>query len=65
MEANVDTENAKIEYVDIQKTKATLYQKENVIHLVWTTKDNTALTWLMGESVSQDDLLRVANELKY
>ncbi len=64
-EAKVDTEDAKIEYVKIQGAEAMLVQKENVVQLVWAAKSDTALMVIIGEGTAVDDLLRVADELKY
>lgn len=61
----MDTEDAKIEYVKIQGAEAMLVQKENVVQLVWAAKSDTALMVIIGEGTAVDDLLRVADELKY
>lgn len=61
----VDTENAEIEYVDVNGIKAMLIEKDTDLQLVWTEKDNSAFITLMGTGIAQDDLIRIANNLKY
>lgn len=61
----VDTEDAEVEYVEVQGSQAMLIKKENNIQIVWAAKDNTVFIALSGEGVGQEDLIHVANELKY
>lgn len=61
----VDTEDAKTKDIEVQGTKAMLAEKENEVRVVWTIKDGTALIGIVGEGIDRDDLLRVANGLKY
>ncbi|MCI8475000.1 MAG: DUF4367 domain-containing protein [Oscillospiraceae bacterium] len=61
----VDTEGAEVGYVDINDGKAMLINKGNELQIVWATKNNAAFIGIIGEGIDQEDLIRVANELKY
>lgn len=61
----VDTEEAEVSYVEIHGTQAMLVEKGNELQLVWAIKDNTAFFGLIGTSVAEEDLVQVANGLKY
>lgn len=61
----VDTENAEIEYVEVNGIEAMLIEKDITLQLVWTEKDNTAFITLFSTGISQDDLIHVANSLKF
>lgn len=62
---SVDTEDAEIEYVDINGERAMLISKENELQLVWATDDNTGFVGLIAFGMCQDDLIHVANDLIY
>lgn len=61
----VDTENATIEYVEIGGIEAMLISKDTELQLVWAAKDNTVFIAVEGSGVTPDDLIRVADNLKY
>lgn len=42
-----------------------LINKGNELQIVWATKNNAAFIGIIGEGIDQEDLIRVANELKY
>ena len=58
----VDT---KTKSVKIQEADAILAEKEDGIQIAWTAKDNTVLIGVWGEGIDREDLLQVADGLKY
>lgn len=65
---NIDTEDAEIEYIEIQGCQAMLIKKEsesNELSIAWITEDNSAFVTIYGESVDREDLIHVANSLIY
>lgn len=64
-EIGVDTEDAEIEYVEVDGMKAMLIRKNGKLHLVWPSKDNTMFLAVDGTQIAQDDLIHVANSLNY
>ena len=61
----VDTENAEIEYVEVNGIAAMLIEKDAGIQLVWTEKDNSVFVTLFGTGITRDDMIRIANSLEY
>lgn len=61
----VDTEGIEVKYVYIHDARAMLIEKENECQLTWTTKNNTAFICLISLGMESDDLIHIANELKY
>lgn len=62
---SVDTEDAKTENIDIDGAQAMLVTKGDEQQIVWGTTDKTAFIWVLGTGVTRDELIHVANELKY
>lgn len=62
---SIDTEDADVEYIGIQGSQAMLIKKGNEIQIAWAAKDNTLFVILIGTGVGREDLIHVANELKY
>lgn len=60
----VDTENAEVEYVEINGIEAMLIEKDISLQLVWAEKSKAAFITLFSVGISQDDLIDVANGLK-
>lgn len=63
--ANIDTENADVEYVPVKNTQAMLVHKENTLQLVWSAKDNSIFISILGTELTQEDIIHIANELQY
>ena len=63
--ANIDTENADVEYVPVKNTQAMLVHKENTFQLVWSAKDNSIFISILGTELTQEDIIHIANELQY
>jgi len=61
----VDTEDAKVSHLEIQGSQAMLVEKESGLQLVWATEDNTAFIGIIGIGVTQEELVQVANGLRY
>lgn len=61
----IDTEDAEIEYVDINGGQAMLVRKEDELQLVWATNNNVAFIGIIGTGVEPEGLIKVANELRY
>lgn len=61
----IDTEDAEVEYVNINDGQAMLVKKEDELQLVWTTNNNAAFIGIIGTGVESKDLIKVANELRY
>lgn len=65
---SIDTEDAEIEYIEIQGCQAMLIKKENELDelsIAWITEDNSAFVTVHGESVDREDLIHIANCLIY
>lgn len=62
---SLDTEDAEVEYIDIQGSQATLITKENILQLVWPANENTIFIGIIGSGMDREDLIQVANELIY
>lgn len=63
--AGIDTEDAKVEYILLQNSKAMLVTKGTELHLVWGAKNNTVFIDIVGSNISQADIIHIANELHY
>lgn len=61
----IDTEGAAVEYIELQGYQVMQVEKEQIVQLVWTAKDNTLLISVIGEGVEKDVVLRVAEHLSY
>lgn len=62
---SADTENAETEGVQINGIQATLIKKDRELQLVWGTDDQTAFIQIVGAGITSEELIHVANELKY
>lgn len=62
---NIDTEDALIEYIDIHGLKAMLVEKDGDYILIWATYDKDGFISMVGSGVSKNDVIRVAEDLKY
>lgn len=62
---SVDTEAADVEYVDVQGAQATLVRKESELQLVWSVREGAAFIGLFSFGIEPEELIRVANELRY
>ena len=62
---SVDTENARTEDTEINGAKALLIEKDNERQLIWGTSDKAAFIHLIASNVTEADILRIAQHLKY
>lgn len=62
---SVDTENAEVEYIEINGYRAMLIRKGEVLQLLWPAKGNTIVVGIITEGVNEEDFLHIANELAY
>lgn len=62
---SADTEYAETEHIKISEIEATLIQKENETQIVFGVQNDKAFIQLVGYGISDDELIRVATELKY
>lgn len=62
---SVDTEDAAVEHIEIHGAQAMLITKGDVQQLVWLTTDKSAFIQVLGIEVSRDELIHVAQELRY
>lgn len=62
---SVDTEYAETQNIQVQGQQAMLILKGETVQIVWTLPDNSAFIQLIGTGMKSDDLIRVANEIKY
>ena len=62
---SVDTEDAVTEYVDIHGNKVLLISKERSLQLIWGIENPAAFIQIIGEGVSREDILHVADQLIY
>lgn len=63
--ASVDTEDAEVEYIQIQGYKAMLVKKGTYWQLVWSANDNTVFVSIISSNISREDIIHIANELQY
>lgn len=63
--AGIDTENANVEYIQIQGSKAMLVKKGTESQLVWSVNQNSAFVGIVGSNISRTDMIHIANELQY
>ena len=62
---SVDTENAETEGVQINGIQATLIKKDHELQLVWGTEDQAAFIQIIGTGTTSEELIHMANKLKY
>lgn len=63
--ASIDTEDADVEYIQIQGSKAMLVQKGTESQLVWSANQNSVFVGIVGSNLSRTDIIHIANELQY
>lgn len=63
--SGVDTEDAEVEYIPIQDSKAMLVTKGTELQLVWSANDNTVFVGVIGSNISRADIVHIASELHY
>lgn len=61
----IDTEHAEAEYVQIQDLQAMLVRKADTIQLVWAAQDNSIFITVWGAGMDQQDIVHIAEKLKY
>jgi len=63
---NLDTEGlTSSEVLDVNGEEARLYQKDDLLQIIWQPTDRTAFVALSGEGVSREDMLQIAKHLEY
>lgn len=62
---SIDTENAKTKDVEILGLQALFTEKENERQIAWGTSDKMAFIHLIASNVTEADLVRIAEKLKY
>lgn len=62
---SVDTEDAEVQTIKIDGEQASLVKKGDEQQIVWSTPDKAAFLWIIGTGVSKEDLIHVAEQLKY
>lgn len=62
---SIDTEDAEVDYIEVQGSQAIWVNKNGEQQMVWTTNDKSAFISLVAEGISRDDLIRIAEDLKY
>ena len=64
---SMDTQNAKINYKEINGTPATFIYKADEIQIIWEGKidDKTVFLRILGSGVDEADLIHVASEITY
>lgn len=60
----VDTEDAEISYVPIRGKSALVSEKDNYVILTWAEPENATFYCITGESVSKDDVIKVAQNIQ-
>lgn len=61
----IDTENADVEYIEINGLQAMLVKKGDECQLAWTAKNGMVFFYVMGIGVNQADLTCIAEALTY
>lgn len=62
---SLDTENAQANTKIINGKPATFIEKDGELQLIWATKDETTFIRVLGFGVTEEDLIHVANTVKY
>ncbi|MPM11102.1 hypothetical protein SDC9_57441 [bioreactor metagenome] len=62
---SADTESAETEGVQINGIQATLIKKDRELQLAWGTKDQSAFIQIIGTGITGEDLIHMANKLKF
>ncbi|WP_312612129.1 DUF4367 domain-containing protein [Oscillibacter sp.] len=62
---SADTENADTEDMQINGIQATLIKKDHELQLVWGTEDQAAFIQIIGTGITGEDLIHMANKLKF
>ncbi|WP_369282026.1 DUF4367 domain-containing protein [Oscillibacter sp. GMB15532] len=62
---SADTESAETEGVQINGIQATLIKKDSELQLAWGTKDQAAFIQIIGTGITGEDLIHMANKLKF
>lgn len=63
--SKVDTEDAEVEYIQIQDSQAMLVTKSNSVQLVWPANDNSIFISVAADEIAPEDIIHIANELHY
>ena len=63
--SKVDTEDAEVEYIQIQDSQAMLVTKSNSVQLVWPANDNSIFISVAADEIAPEDIIHIANELQY
>ncbi len=61
----IDTEDAEVTHIEVKGCPAMLIKKGSEFQLVWTAKDNSIFINIVGDNISREDILRIADELRY
>ncbi len=61
----IDTEDAEVTHIEAKGCPAMLIKKGSEFQLVWTAKDNSIFINIVGDDISREDILRIADELRY
>lgn len=62
---SADTEDAKTRNIEINGVQALSVGKDNEQQIIWSTPDKTAFLWIVGSGIAEEDLIHVAEQLKY
>ncbi|WP_312941964.1 DUF4367 domain-containing protein [Oscillibacter sp.] len=62
---SADTENAETESVQINGIQATLIKKDCELQLAWGTEDQAAFIQIISTGITSEELIHMANKLKY
>ncbi len=64
MKLGVDTEDAEVEYVDIQGEEAIMVSKNGIIQISWASQELNSYISVNGSESMKDDLMEVAQSVK-
>lgn len=62
---SADTEDAKTESIAINGVQAEMIEKDNELQIIWSTPDKTAFISFFGSNITKEDLVHMAEQLKY
>lgn len=62
---SADTEDAKTESISINGVQAVMIEKDNDRQIIWNTPNKTAFIFLFGSNITKEDLVHIAEQLKY
>lgn len=62
---SVDTDDTNLQYINMQGVTAVLTEDDNIIMVSWADEESLAMITVKSNGLSQDELLKIAENLSY